>query len=226
MAGANIQSILFDLDGTLTDPKVGITTCIRHALTSLGTSCGGQELDWCIGPPLIQSFTSLLDTQNPAVLNQALLLYRERFATVGLYENQLYPEVKTGLQQLMRADFKLYLATSKPHVYARQILQYFQLGQFFTAIHGSELSGERTDKTELVGYIIEQEKLDPERCVMVGDRCYDIAGAKNNHITSVAVGYGYGSATELREAEPDYTFQEFSAVVAFLLQAKSKALCG
>ena len=213
-----IKAILLDLDGTLTDPKIGITSCIRHALDGLNIAEVPDDLDWCIGPPLISSFEILINSNDATLLNQAMRLYRERFSTIGMYENSMYPEITQGLQQLQHAGFQLYLATSKPQVYAKQILKHFQLDQFFNEIHGSELTGERNDKTELIEYILAQEKLAPEQCVMVGDRKYDIIGAKNNGICSIAITYGYGSQAELAEACPDYMFDQFNGLVDFLIK--------
>ena len=218
MANLDIRSILFDLDGTLTDPKVGITTCIRHAMDSLALGTTEQSLNWCIGPPLVDSFAVLFDSQDPLLLNEALLLYRERFSSIGLYENELYPDVAEGLAQLTNAGYQLYLATSKPHIYARRILEHFEIDQYFIAIHGSELSGARTDKAELIAYIVEQAQLDPQHCVMIGDRQFDIIGAKQNSICSIGVSYGYGSLAELKQAQPDYLFAEFNDLIDFLLQ--------
>ncbi len=218
MANLDIRSILFDLDGTLTDPKVGITTCIRHAMDSLALGAPEQSLDWCIGPPLVDSFAVLFDSQDPLLLNEALSLYRERFASIGLYENELYPHVAEGLAKLTNAGYQLYLATSKPHIYARRILEHFEIDQYFTAIHGSELSGARTNKAELIAYIVQQAQLDPQHCVMIGDRQFDIIGAKQNSICSIAVSYGYGSLAELKQAQPDYLFAEFNDLIDFLLQ--------
>lgn len=211
-----IKAILLDLDGTLTDSKIGITRCIRYALNKLNDSPIPEDLDWCIGPPLVNSFATLLNSNDAALLNQALGLYRERFSTIGMYENTVYPEVAQGLQQLQQAGFQLYLATSKPQVYAKRILEHFQLDQFFKAIYGSELSGERNDKTALIHYILDQEELNPAQCVMVGDRKYDIIGAKNNGVCSIAISYGYGNAAELAEACPDYIFDQFKALADFL----------
>lgn len=209
------RSVLLDLDGTLTDPKVGITTCIRYALTRLNIA-DQQELDWCIGPPLQQSFAVLLNSQDQPLLDQAVTLYRERFSTTGLYENVLYPEVSEGLKYLKQQGFKLYLATSKPHVYAQRILQHFDILKFFTAVYSSELSGERTDKTELIRYILAQEKLEVADCIMVGDRKHDMRGAKNNQMQSIAVTYGYGSMQELVEAQPDRMVDNFKELVELI----------
>lgn len=213
-----LSHVLLDLDGTLTDPKIGITSCINYALTKLGVQSEQASLDWCIGPPLIESFEVLLNTTEQQVLAQAISFYRERFSTIGLHENTLYPEVLEGLLQLKRHDFSIYLATSKPHVFAHRILDHFKLSQLFNAVYGSELSGERNDKTELIAYLLEQEKFNPLTAVMVGDRQHDVIGARNNGITTIAVSYGYGSADELAFIQPDQQCASFTEVVAAILR--------
>jgi phosphoglycolate phosphatase len=216
----NINTILFDLDGTLTDPKVGITTCIEYALSKLGVPYVGDSLDWCIGPPLIESFQILLNTTDTARLTQAIDFYRERFATIGMYENTIYPNVEHGLSQLKQQGFAIYLATSKPHVYANQILHHFGLDLFFNGVYGSELSGARNDKTALIAYILQQEAFDPRTAVMVGDRQHDVIGARNNGISTIAVSYGYGTQDELALINPNNQCQSFAAVVDLLLSRK------
>ncbi len=194
-----IQSICLDLDGTLIDPKLGITSCINYALDKLGKkTLTSNELTWCIGPPLHDSFTVLMGDEDLA--QQALTLYRERYSTKGIYENELYPDIQTILKKLSSSGFNLYLATSKPKVFAKTILDYLELSKFFKAVHGSELDGINADKTDLLSYIIESEQLNPETTVMVGDRKFDIIGAKNNNLASIGVLYGYGTREELSNA--------------------------
>lgn len=213
-----INTILFDLDGTLTDPQVGITRCIEYALSKSGVPHAGNSLDWCIGPPLIESFQILLNTTNTAQLTQAIDFYRERFATIGMYENTIYPNVELGLAQLKQQGFAIYLATSKPHVYAHKILHHFGLNPFFNGVYGSELSGERNDKTALIAYLLEQEKFNPLTAVMVGDRQHDVIGARNNGIKTIAVSYGYGSVNELALIQPDQQCASFTEVVDAILR--------
>ena len=195
-----VQNILIDLDGTLTDPKVGIHRCIRYAMEKLNQPLDKNiDLDWTIGPPLKDSFIQLLGSDKEA--DQALELYRERFAPIGLFENTVYPHVNTTLKTLVERGYHLYLATAKPHVYAKKILTHFGLSEYFTQIYGSELTGERTHKGELIAYILEQEQLNPTNCIMVGDRKYDILGAQQNGVATVAVTYGYGTAEEIKNAD-------------------------
>lgn len=216
----NIQAVLLDLDGTLTDPRQGITRCIEYALQKMGVTHQQPSLDWCIGPPLIESFEILLNTADKNMLEQALALYRERFADVGLYENTLYPDVVVGLHRLLQKGFRLYLATSKPQVYAERILAHFDVADYFSGVYGSELSGERSHKTDLIAYLIQQEAIDPESAMMVGDRKHDIIGARNNGVQTIAVAYGYGTPEELIQAQPAYLCNSFGTVVRLLLDQR------
>lgn len=215
-----LSHVLLDLDGTLTDPKQGITRCIEYALLQMGVGHQQASLDWCIGPPLIESFEILLNTTDKPALEQALAYYRERFSDVGLYENAIYPEVAIGLHRLLQKDFKLYLATSKPQVYAQRILAHFDVADYFSGVYGSELSGERTHKTDLIAYLLEQENMQAESAMMVGDRKHDIIGARNNGIRTIAVTYGYGSSEELLQEQPAYLCNSFSTVVRLLLDQR------
>lgn len=210
-----IKNILIDLDGTLTDPKVGITTSARYGLAKVGHPIADSEnIDWIIGPPLKASLAKILKVDAHADLaEQALLGYRERFSVTGLFENHLFDDVTSTLQELKKQGYKLFLATAKPEVYARQILQHFELLQYFDYPYGSELTGERTNKGDLIGYILEQEKLEPTECLMVGDREHDIFGARRFGIETIAVEYGYGSKQELDEAQPKARIQTFAELL-------------
>lgn len=206
-----IKNILIDLDGTLTDPKVGITASARYGLDKIGHPIDATlDIDWIIGPPLKASLAKLLNVAlDDDLAEQALLGYRERFAGIGLYENQVYHGVAETLAALKQRGYQLFVATAKPTIYAKQILQHFALADYFTEIYGSELSGERTNKADLIAYILEQQHLDPSQCMMIGDREYDILGARHNHIASIAVEYGYGSAEELTQAQPQQRISDF-----------------
>ncbi|OEY92048.1 hydrolase [Acinetobacter proteolyticus] len=209
-----IKNIFIDLDGTLTDPKTGIHGSIRFALEKLGQPIADEvDLDWTIGPPLKASLAKLLNTQDDALAEQALLAYRERFSVTGLFENEVYPTVGDTLQQLQAQGYALFLATAKPIIYAKQILVHFQLDQYFTEMYGSELTGERTNKADLIAYILEQQQLDAQHCIMVGDRQYDIIGARANGIETIAVNYGYGRAEELAQAQPVTQISQFSQLI-------------
>lgn len=212
-----IENILIDLDGTLTDPKLGITSCIRYAMQKLGRSLADEvDLDWCIGPPLKASLAKLLQSDNDELAEQALALYRERFSTIGLFENEVYPNVAETLEKLQQQGYRLYVATAKPTIYAEQILAHFDLAKYFKKIYGSELTGEHTDKGELITYLLAQENLDATATVMVGDREFDILGARRNGLQSIAVSYGYGTAEELAQAQPNQMIRNFSALMTAL----------
>ena len=148
-----MRAVFFDLDGTLTDPKPGITQCIAHAMTKLGrTAPEPDSLRWCIGPPLRGSFARLLDTDDDAMLDRAIALYRERFGTVGLFENALYPGIADAIETVRAGGLATFVATSKPHVFATRIVAHFGLAPLFDHVYGSELDGTRVDKGELLAH--------------------------------------------------------------------------
>ncbi len=150
------MNLLFDLDGTLTNPFQGITKCISYALEKMGNpSPPREELIWCIGPPLKYSFAKLLRTDNKDLVEKALAFYRERFGTVGLFENEVYEGIPEALETLQAKGHRLYLATSKPRVYAERIMDHFGLTRYFNHIYGAELDGTRNDKTSLISYILQ-----------------------------------------------------------------------
>jgi phosphoglycolate phosphatase len=212
-----IKNILIDLDGTLTDPKVGITTSARYGLEKIGHPISDEiNIDWIIGPPLKASLAKILNVEADHVLaEQALMGYRERFAVKGLYENHVFEGVAETLAELKRRGYRLFVATAKPTVYAKQILEHFDLAQYFTDIHGSELNGDRTNKAELIQYILAQQKLQADQCMMVGDREHDIFGARQNGIDTIAVNYGYGSQEELALAQPKYQIDRFNQLLDY-----------
>ncbi|MCJ0929271.1 HAD-IA family hydrolase [Acinetobacter lwoffii] len=212
-----IKNILIDLDGTLTDPKVGITTSARYGLEKIGHPISDEiNIDWIIGPPLKASLAKILNVDADHVLaEQALMGYRERFAVKGLYENHVFESVAETLAELKRRGYRLLVATAKPTVYAKQILEHFDLAQYFTDIYGSELNGERTNKAELIQYILAQQQLQADQCMMVGDREHDIFGARQNGIDTIAVNYGYGSQEELALAQPKYQIDRFNQLLDY-----------
>jgi phosphoglycolate phosphatase len=194
-------NVIFDLDGTLTDPKEGILGSLCHALRSLSISPPPyEELLWVIGPPLQVSIPRLLDSEDPMLCAACLRLYRERFGDVGLFENSMYEDIPLTLAELSSRGHRLWVATSKPTLYSERILEHFALSQNFEAVYGSELDGTRTNKGELIAHLLDTEGLDPRECVMVGDREHDILGARANAIPSIGVLYGYGTREELESA--------------------------
>jgi phosphoglycolate phosphatase len=192
------RAVFFDLDGTLTDPFPGITRSIQHALVQLGRPVpDATELHWCIGPPLLDTFGRLLDSVDRPLLDQAIVHYRERFSTVGLFENALYPDVPAAVEALRALGYRTFVVTSKPRVFAVRIVEHFGLAALFERVYGSELDGTRTDKGDLIAHVLASEGLAPARVVMVGDRQHDVIGARKCAVASIGVTYGYGSAAEL-----------------------------
>jgi len=195
------KALLFDLDGTLTDPKPGIAACIQHAMKRLGHQAPHvDDLRWCIGPPLKGAFAKLLNTTDATVIDRALALYRERFGTIGLFENALYEDIPGTLQTVRGLGYRTFVATSKPFVYAERIVKHFALAELFDKVHGSELNGMRSDKGELIAHVMLTENLSPTEVLMIGDREHDVIGAKKNGVRCIGVAYGYGTEEELRSS--------------------------
>ncbi len=197
-----MTTVFLDLDGTLIDPKEGITLSIQHALRELGAEVPHQdELTWCIGPPLWGSFEIMLGAG--ADLDEAVALYRERFTAEGLYEADVYDGVGEMLEGLTDLGAALYIATSKPHSYAQTIIDHFGISSYVQGLFGSELDGTNSDKSDLLAHAINVTESDPSRSFMVGDRRFDIDGARNTGLTSIGAVWGFGEPGELHMAEAD-----------------------
>jgi phosphoglycolate phosphatase len=200
-------TILFDLDGTLTDPREGITRSIQFALARLGIDEPDiTRLEHFIGPPLLQAFMQFYGFDE-AKAWEAVNFYRERFKVTGLYENRVFDGVFELLDTLAGQNRTLYIATSKPWVFAREIARHFDFARYFKVIYGSELDGTRTDKVELIAHLLAEEGLDPAQTLMIGDRKHDLIGGTRNGLDVVAVGYGFGSHEELAGQAPTYHFE-------------------
>ncbi len=194
--------ILFDLDGTLTDPKIGVIACIRFALSKLDIEIDQDiDLESFIGPPLRDTFRELCG--NDEIAENAVSIYRERFSTKGLFENQVYDGIPECLNRLIEKADSIHVATSKPTIYSERIIEHFDLSRYFNLVYGSNLDGSLSDKTDLLSHIIESEDLLPKNTVMIGDRSFDIIGAKNHDIRAIGVLWGYGTEDELSNAGAD-----------------------
>ncbi len=197
-------TLFFDLDGTLSDPSEGITKSVQHALQCLGRPYPDKsELQRYIGPPLRWTFPRLLGTDDSDLVETAIGYYRERYETVGLFENEVYPGVPELLQQLREDGYPLYVVTSKPTVYADRIIRHFGLDHFFIDVYGPELDGRFDEKSELVAFILCKRTLDPRRTVMIGDRARDVESGRTNGTRTIGVTYGFGSLAEIATAQPD-----------------------
>ncbi len=202
MSRSSYSGILFDLDGTLTDPKEGITGSIQYALRKQGIEAPRADaLEHMIGPPLEQSFRRGFD-MSAEQARIALADYRENFSERGIFQNQVYPGIPALLQRLRADGRKIALATSKPTVYAQRILEHFELAAHFDAVVGSFLDGRRVEKVEIVAEAVSQLAEAPAACVMVGDREHDIEGAHANGVDAVWVAWGYGASGRIDTCAP------------------------
>lgn len=193
--------LCLDLDGTLTDPRLGMTRCLRHALERLDRPVPPEaELERFIGPPLRETFRTLLESTDPDLVEQGVRAYRERYATVGLYENRVYETIQETLATLQGRSIALFVVTSKPHVYAERILDHFDLLKAFRAVYGPELDGRYDDKRELLARVLSERRLDPRAGWMVGDRDIDVLAASACGVPSAGVLWGFGADGELRRA--------------------------
>jgi len=214
--------VLFDLDGTLTDPKLGITTCVQYALKSFGIEEPDlDKLEPFIGPPLKDSFMQFygFDSEKADV---AIEKYRERFHDTGIFENEMYRGIPQMLKRLKAQGLHLGVASSKPTVFVERILDHFGIRSYFEVIVGSELDGSRTDKAEVVLEALRRffpdGRVQKHRVFMVGDRKFDVIGARSVGVESVAVSFGYGSMEELMEAHADYIVRSVEELKRFLLR--------
>lgn len=195
------SAVLFDLDGTLTDPFVGISRSMQFALDELGyPTPEAHELRRFIGPPLQVTFPQLLQSEDPALAAEALRLYRQRYAEKGKFENELIPGMIELVQGLKQAGYFLSVATSKLETYSIDIVEHFGLMPYFDAVHGSQIDGSRADKDALIAHILQAEAIDPARTVMIGDRLHDVVGASKNDIPTIGVLWGFGDRQELEQA--------------------------
>ncbi len=214
--------LLFDLDGTLTDPKEGICTCVQYALASFGIQEPDlDKLEPFIGPPLKESFMQFYD-MNEEQAQAAVEKYRERFRDTGIFENRLYDGIPQMLRTLNSKGMFLAVASSKPTVFVERILEHFGIRSYFKAVVGSELDGTRTEKNEVVEEALRQlfgdAPVEKNKVYMIGDRRFDIEGAKAQGVDSVGVTYGYGGMEELREARADYIVRSVEELQRFLLR--------
>ncbi len=229
-AQASFMNILFDLDGTLTDPQTGILACLRHALATLQHPIPDDpSLRQLIGPPLREGLSHLLGCRlEDPLVDAAIIAYRDRFSTVGLFENRLYDGILDALTALA-SHGPMFVVTSKPRVFAERIVAHFGLDCHIQAVYGSELDGSRSDKGDLIAHTLAQSTLAAAETVMVGDRRYDIIGALRHQVLPVGVLWGYGSYEELVEAGSQHLLRHPSdlATLPYLLREHggSKAPC-
>lgn len=202
------DTVLFDLDGTLTDPFEGITNSIVYALKKFGIEVADKRtlIDF-IGPPLLESFSSRYGFAED-MAQKAVEYYREYFSQKGIFENRVYSGVEDMLKALKFRGVRILLATSKPQPFAERILAHFKLSEYFDFVAGASFGKERSQKADVIAYAIESGKVNVESAVMVGDRKHDVLGAKANGLKSIGVLYGYGSRDELLKSGADFLANE------------------
>lgn len=229
------KMILFDLDGTLTDPKIGITTCVQYALKHFGIEEDTENLTKFIGPPLIDSFMEFYGFTFEQA-NEAKDVYRERFAPIGKFENEVYDGIPEMLSDLKKAGITLAVASSKPEVFVEQILEHFDLLKYFDVVVGSLLNETRTKKEEVIVEALKRLDISYQgssrsteglrvlypknEIAMVGDRKFDVASARDMGITAVGVRFGYAEDGELEAEKPDYIADNVEDLRAYLLSGQ------
>ena len=210
------QYLLFDLDGTLTDPMVGITSSVQYALEKFGIHVRYlKELIPFIGPPLAESFQKFYGFSKEDA-EKAIQYYREYYAPKGIFENEVYEGIPEMLAHLTEAGFTLLVATSKPTVFGRKVLKHFGMEDYFSFVGGSELDGSRSKKAEVISYILKTCGIEAKEAIMIGDRRHDIEGGKACGLESVGVLYGYGTEQELTEAGADHIIRTVAELEDYL----------
>jgi len=209
--------IIWDLDGTVTDSSPGIFNAARFALSHFDIEKENNYLKQILGPPLHKSFETLFGlTKNDA--EKAVKLFREYYSDKGLFENIPYTGINTLLEKLKEDGKRLYLATSKPEVFANKILKHFGLSEYFDFTAGSLLDNSRSDKADVIAHVIESSgSIIKKSAIMIGDRKHDIVGAKAHNIKSIGVLYGYGSAEEFEQFPPTIVVENVDSLKKHLL---------
>ena len=199
----NFDTLLFDLDGTLTDSTEGILKCLINAVEKMGFEVP-EDTNKFLGPPIRQSFAEFIG-MNEEQIDEAVRIFRERYSTVGLFENRVYEGIPEMLERLKKAGKRLMVATSKPEVYAVRILERFGIAPYFEIVGGAELDGSRDYKHEVIEYVLAKADItDRSRVLMIGDRRQDVLGAHKTGLKCMGILWGYGSAEELDEAGADF----------------------
>lgn len=192
------RSVLFDLDGTLTDSGPGIVNCTIFTLKAFGLPIPtGEQLRTVVGPPLKDSFRRFGVPEDR--LDQAVQVYRSRYVPIGKFENEPYPGIRQMLEALLERGYRLYVATSKPEEISEEILSHFDLSRYFTVIRGATDDSTRSTKSEVIAALLD-EGLNPRECVMVGDTAFDVLGAASFGIPAIGVAWGYGKVEDMEKA--------------------------
>lgn len=209
------MNLLFDLDGTLADPFEAFASSIVHAFNLHHLPIpSNNQLRSCIGPPLHLSMHEILGVAKERVA-QIMNDYRDHHGKIGIFQYAFYPPAESVLKLLVNKH-RLFVATSKPWPYAKTILQHFKMNQYFQEIYGSEMDGVRSNKAELLKYILEKEKLAPLETVMIGDREHDVIAAQKNQLRSIGVLWGFGDQAELLRAGADELCAQYGELISLI----------
>lgn len=210
------DTVLFDLDGTLTDPGRGITNSVAYSLKKFGIEVEDKkELYKFIGPPLHDSFMKYYGFSEKEA-ETAIVYYREYFRDIGIFENEVYDGIENLLNEIKSSGKKIILATSKPEEFAKRILVHFGLDKYFDFAAGATMDTSRSKKGDVIAYALTESGCSSENAVMVGDRLHDILGAKENSLASIGVLFGYGSREELENAGADYIAETVEDILKFI----------
>lgn len=194
-------SLLFDLDGTLSDPVEGITKSVAYALEKLGHPVPELgQLTYFIGPPMHDAFMSFLDIDDWNYAHRAVTLFRERYTGLGITENKIYPGIRELLAECSSASEQMFIASTKPPEQSRRVIKFFEIETHFKQCYGAQLTGELANKVDLIKHVIESETLETKRSVMIGDTTFDMCGARENGMRAIGVSWGYGKPEELTAA--------------------------
>lgn len=200
-----IDTLLFDLDGTITDSHEGIYKGMQYALAQMGCPVPeAKDLGWCIGPPLEDNFDQLIPDSTSEKVARGCALYHQYYAQEGLFQNAVYPHIEETLDTLHKAGYALFVATSKLEEHAIAVLQHFQLDHYFLRIHGATKDGRVSKKVDVIHEVVKANPINPSKTIMIGDHNVDIIGGKAHNMYTIGVLYGYGSEQELVEAKPDH----------------------
>ncbi len=210
------EYIFFDLDGTLTDPAMGIITSIEYAATKMGLDYEREALKCFIGPPLLDTFRSFFNLSIEEG-ERAVSLYRERYSVKGLFENMLYPGIENALKELKESGKKLVIATSKPEIYTKRITDHFGITKYFEFISGALLDHSRVEKGDVIRHALDTLGISGCDAVMIGDRKFDIEGAKENNMIGYGVLWGYGSLQEITDSGAEKIFESVEEMKNFLI---------
>lgn len=211
-----IKNLLFDLDGTLTDPTIGIVNAIEYSLKKFGiTNYNPEILKEFVGPPLKESYEKYFNITGDDFIN-IREFEREYYRTIGINENTIYENTYSTLETLYNKGYNLYIVTSKKEEFTNIVLDNFNIKKFFKFISASNDSLNITTKDEVIKYLIDKTNIDITKSIVIGDRIYDIEAAKNNNIKSIGVLYGAGSRNEIINSKPDYIINDIKEIIDIL----------